>query len=157
VFAFDFTEKCWFVPKTDINSIFLIHDHNIPDQLYIMVLYISFYGFQKILNFSSKYNGVSFWFYRKRLLWQKLTETPYSMSVTSYSISVIHNDHVYKFLWLYKKIQILAQNPKVLAFAFTEKSRFLTKTDRNSIFHVQDSNILDQLYIMVLYIIFYSF
>jgi hypothetical protein len=79
------------------------------------------------------------------------------MSVTSYSRSVIQNGHVYKFLRLYKKIQILAQNPKVLAFAFTEKSRFLTKTDRNSIFHVQDSNIPDQLYIMVLYIIFTAF
>jgi hypothetical protein len=45
LFAFDFTEKCRYVPKTDINSIFLIHDHNIPDRLYIMVLYISFYGF----------------------------------------------------------------------------------------------------------------
>jgi hypothetical protein len=101
VLAFGFTENAFYGrnwPKLHIPCLW----PHILDRLYIMVMYISFYGF-------------------------------------------------------IKKIQILAQNPKVLAFAFTKKSRFLTKTDRNSIFHVQDSNILDQLYIMVLYIIFYSF
>jgi hypothetical protein len=37
--------KHWFVPKTDRNSVFLGRDPYIPDRLYIMVLYISFYGF----------------------------------------------------------------------------------------------------------------
>jgi hypothetical protein len=65
VLAFSFTEKHEFVAKTDRNSIFLGCDAHILDQLYIMVIYTSFYGF--------------------------------------------------------KKNHILAQNPKLLAFGFTEK------------------------------------
>jgi hypothetical protein len=69
--AFDFMEKLQFVAKTDWNSIFLGCEYQIPDQLYIMVIYIHFYGF--------------------------------------------------------KKNQISAQNPKVLAFSFTEKCQFMAK------------------------------
>jgi len=56
-----------------------------------------------------------------------------------------------------KKIKILAQNPKVLAFGFTEKRQFVAKTDRNSVFLGRDIHIPDRLYIMVLYINFYGF
>jgi hypothetical protein len=46
--AFGFTEQCRFVVKTDRNSIFLSRDPHITDRLYIIVMYISFYGFKKI-------------------------------------------------------------------------------------------------------------
>jgi hypothetical protein len=48
VFAFDFTKKHQFLTKTDLNFVFLDSDAHIPDRLYIMVMYISFYGFKKI-------------------------------------------------------------------------------------------------------------
>jgi hypothetical protein len=51
----------------------------------------------------------------------------------------------------------LGQNSKVLAFGSTEKCQFLTKTDQNSVFIGHDAHILDRLYIMVLYLKFYSF
>jgi hypothetical protein len=57
----------------------------------------------------------------------------------------------------FKKIQILTQNPNVLAFGFTEKYQFMAKTDRNSIFLVRDPHIIHQLYIMVMYTTFYGF
>jgi hypothetical protein len=45
VLPYDFTENRQFGAKTDRNFIFLYHDHNIVDQLYIIVMYISFFGF----------------------------------------------------------------------------------------------------------------
>jgi hypothetical protein len=45
VLAFGSTEKLQFVAKTDGNSVFLGREAHIPDRLYIMVLYIGFYGF----------------------------------------------------------------------------------------------------------------
>jgi hypothetical protein len=41
---------------------------------------------------------------------------------------------LHKFLHIFKKYQILAQNPKVLDFGFSEKRQFAAKTDRNSVF-----------------------
>jgi hypothetical protein len=35
----------------------------------------------------------------------------------------------------FKYIQILSQNPNVLAFGFTVKHKFVAKTERNSIYH----------------------
>jgi hypothetical protein len=46
--AFDLTKKRQFAAKTDQNSVFLDCKAHIPDQLHIMVLYISFYRFKKI-------------------------------------------------------------------------------------------------------------
>jgi hypothetical protein len=57
----------------------------------------------------------------------------------------------------FKNLQILGQNPKVLAFGFTEKRQFVAKTDQNSVFLGRDPRIPDRLYIMVLYIRFYGF
>jgi hypothetical protein len=57
----------------------------------------------------------------------------------------------------FKKIQILAQNPKVLAFGFTEKCQFVTKTNINSVFVGREAHIPDRLYIMVIYLKFYGF
>jgi hypothetical protein len=57
----------------------------------------------------------------------------------------------------FKKIKILSQKPKVLAFGFAEKRQFVAKTDRNSVFLGRDTHILDRLYILVLYISFYGF
>jgi hypothetical protein len=42
VLAFGFTVKHQFVGKPDRKSIFLDHEAYIPDQLYIIVMYISF-------------------------------------------------------------------------------------------------------------------
>jgi hypothetical protein len=49
---------------------------------------------------------------------------------------------------------MLAQNPEVLAFGFTEKFQFVSKTDLNSIFLSRDALISD--HITVLYICFYE-
>jgi hypothetical protein len=57
----------------------------------------------------------------------------------------------------FKKIQILAQNTKVLVFGFTEKSKLVTKTDINSIFLSREAHIPDWLYIMITYINFCGF
>jgi hypothetical protein len=108
------------VAKTDRNFKFLDREAHILYQLYIMVMYIKFYGFYKILNFNSKFNGVGLRFYRKMSVCGK-TWPKFHISWLwgVYSESVIHNGLVYKFLG-FKKIQISAQNIKVLAFDFTE-------------------------------------
>jgi hypothetical protein len=45
VLVFIFTEKCQFIAKNDGNSIFLGCEAHI---LYLIILYINFYGFKKI-------------------------------------------------------------------------------------------------------------
>jgi len=57
----------------------------------------------------------------------------------------------------FKKFQILPQNPKLLAFGFTQKRQFVAKIDRNSVFLDRDPYIPDRLYLMDMYIIFYGF
>jgi hypothetical protein len=53
--------------------------------------------------------------------------------------------------------QILAKNPKGLAFGFPEKFQFAAKTDLNSVFLGHKTHILDRLHIMVPYISFHKF
>jgi hypothetical protein len=43
----------------------------------------------------------------------------------------------------FKIIQILAQNPNVLAYGFTEDHQFAAKTNRNFVFLGRDPHILD--------------
>jgi hypothetical protein len=57
----------------------------------------------------------------------------------------------------FKKIQILAQIPKGLAFRFNKKRQFAAKTNQNSIFLDRKTYILDRLYIMVHYTSFSIF
>jgi hypothetical protein len=47
----------------------------------------------------------------------------------------------------FKKIQFFYQNPKVLAYGFSENHQFTEKTDRNSVFLYRDPHILDLLYL----------
>jgi hypothetical protein len=65
VLAYDFTENHQFATKTERTSVFLGREPHIPDRLYIMVLYMSFYEFSYISNFRSKSIGVGLWFNRK--------------------------------------------------------------------------------------------
>jgi hypothetical protein len=51
--------------KTGQKSVFEPHEGHIMSKLDVLVLYINFYRFQKILSFGSKHKGVSFCFYRK--------------------------------------------------------------------------------------------
>jgi hypothetical protein len=102
VLAYGFIINCQFLAKTDRNSVFLGRDPNISDWLYIMVSYMSFYGF-------------------------------------------------------FKKNQILAQNPWVLACGFPENHQFAAKTNRNSIFLGRDPHISNWVYIMVPYMSFTGF
>jgi hypothetical protein len=57
----------------------------------------------------------------------------------------------------FNKFQILAQNPKGLAFEFIEERQFVVKTNRNSVFLGRKAHIPDRLHIMVLLIILYVF
>jgi hypothetical protein len=70
--VFDFIEKRQLGTKIDRNSIFLGRETHIPDQLYIMVLLISFLWILKNLNFGSKSKGVSLHFYREMLVCYKI-------------------------------------------------------------------------------------
>ena len=56
-----------------------------------------------------------------------------------------------------KKIHIFAQNPKVLAFGFTENCQFGAKTDRNSVFPGRDPRNANWLSITVPHFNFYGF
>jgi hypothetical protein len=53
--------------------------------------------------------------------------------------------------------QISAQNQNGLAFGFTQKHRFATKTNRNNEFLRRKAQNLDRLRIMLMYIRFYVF
>jgi hypothetical protein len=44
----------------------------------------------------------------------------------------------------FKNLQILPQNPKVLAFCFREKKHIAAKTDQKSIFLDRETYILDR-------------
>jgi hypothetical protein len=57
----------------------------------------------------------------------------------------------------FSKISNFGSDPKGLAFNFTEKRQFASKTDENFIFLGHEAHILDRLHIMVLYIRFYMF
>jgi hypothetical protein len=81
VLAFGFTKKHEFAVKIDWNSVFLGHKLHIPDQLYIVIPYVSFMGFKKqILAQNTK--GFAFGFTKKNgSLRQKLTKTLYFLVV----------------------------------------------------------------------------
>jgi hypothetical protein len=57
VLAYGFSENCQF-PQKLTETVFLGRDPHIMDQLYIMVPYMSFYGFLKFSNFCPKSLGV---------------------------------------------------------------------------------------------------
>jgi hypothetical protein len=122
VLPFGFTEKHQFATKTDWNSIFFGCDSHILDRLYIIAMYRSFYVFQKNLNFGSKSKDVGLRYYRKMSIcdknWPKLH---ISWCWHLYSRSVIHNDYVYKFLWVLKKLNFGSKYKGVI--------RSLTDTD----------------------------
>jgi hypothetical protein len=59
--------------------------------------------------------------------------------------------------WLFLKKQFLSQNPKGLAFGFTEKHQFVAKTGWNSRFLGCKVKIPDRIHIIVPYIRFYNF
>jgi hypothetical protein len=105
----DFTENHLFEAKIDWNYIFLGHDPHIMDCLYITVPYMSFYGFQKNLNFHSKSIRVSLRFYWNRDFggknWSKLY---ISWSWPPYNGSVMVP---YMYFYIFWKFQIFAQNP----------------------------------------------
>jgi hypothetical protein len=63
--AYNFTTNHQFAVKTDRNFVFHGRHSHILDRLYIMISYMSFCGFKKIWNFSSKSIGVRLRFYRK--------------------------------------------------------------------------------------------
>jgi hypothetical protein len=67
--------------KIDQNSVFLGRGTHIPNQFYIMVIYINFYILFKILNFDSKSKGDSFRVYQKMRACEKMIETPYFLIV----------------------------------------------------------------------------
>jgi hypothetical protein len=63
----------------------------------------------------------------------------------------------YMNLYVFKKIHIFNQNPRVLAYGFTENCQFGAKIDRNSVFLGRDPRIANWLSIMVPYFYFYGF
>jgi hypothetical protein len=65
VLAYGFTENQQFATKTERNLVLLGRDPHIPNWYYIMVPYMSFYGFSKFSNFRSKSVGVGLLFYPK--------------------------------------------------------------------------------------------
>jgi hypothetical protein len=72
-----FTEKkTQFMAKTDWNSVFLDHVAHMPDRLYIIVSYMSFYGFYFFKKIHSKSIGPTVLLKIISLL-QKLTKTLY--------------------------------------------------------------------------------
>jgi hypothetical protein len=56
VLSYSFTEKHQFSAKIGQNSVFVHCDPHILDHLYLMVAYISFYGFFKKIIFSLKFH-----------------------------------------------------------------------------------------------------
>jgi hypothetical protein len=63
---------------------------------------------------------------------------------------------LYIFFWEegFQKYQVSAQNPKALAFGFTEKCMSTVKTSRKSVFHSREAHILSWIDVSVLYINF---
>jgi hypothetical protein len=79
---------------------------------------------------------------------------PYSCSVRYYGV-------VHILFWGFEKYRVLAQNPKMLAFGFTEislsfywKCLFMVKAGWKSVSHPREAHILSRLDILVLYINF---
>jgi hypothetical protein len=63
----------------------------------------------------------------------------------------------YMNLYVFKKIHIFDQNPKVLAYGFIKNRMSGAKTDRNPIFLSRDPHIVNRLSITVPYLNFYGF
>jgi hypothetical protein len=70
-----------------------------------------------------------------------------------YSGSIRHFGVVHNFLG-FENYRVSATNPKELAFDFTKKLLFTTKTGWKSVFQLHESNILPWLDVFVLYINF---
>jgi hypothetical protein len=71
--------------KADQNSVLLGPEGHIPDWLYIIVLYISFYGFKKNQFFDQNPKGLAFCFTEKRQFAAKIDRN---------SLSLVHKVHI---------------------------------------------------------------
>jgi hypothetical protein len=139
--AFKCIKKYQFVAKTDRNFIFHGCEAHILDQLYIIVMYISFNRL-KNTNFGSKYKGVSLRFYRQTPVCGKnWTKLRISLPWIPYFTSLIYNGHVYKFLRV-KKINF-GSKYKGVSIQFYRKCQFCVKTDRSSVFLSRETHILN--------------
>jgi hypothetical protein len=157
VLVYGFNKNHKFGAKNDGYSSFLCRDPHIADRWYITVPNMSFYGFSKISNFSSKSIGVSIRFYRKWLVWDKNgPKLCISRSWPLYCESFIHNGLIYDFLWVLKKLNFRSKSIDV-SLRFTKNRQFWAKTEQNSVFLGHDTHIADKLYITVSYMIFYGF
>jgi hypothetical protein len=88
-----------------VTPIFWIDPH-ILDLVYIMVRYMSFYGFWKNSNFRSKSAYVSLRVYQKSSVWNKnRPKLCISWSCPPYCGSLIHTSPVDEFLCVFKKIK----------------------------------------------------
>ena len=91
---------------TDRNSGFLFRDPHIANRIYIMVSYISFYGFLNNPIFHSKSIRVRSRFYRKSPVWDQNWPTlRISWSWHPYSESLIHHGPEYDFLRVLNKLK----------------------------------------------------
>jgi hypothetical protein len=211
--AFGFNEKCLFTVKTGRKSIFHPREAHILSRLDILVLYINFYGFWKILSFDPKPKEVSLRILRKMSARdENLPEIRISSPWGSYCVWVRCFGVVHKFIGVLKNIEFQlktqrglpsvlpkivyhdenwqkihiwslwckyscsaryygvvhnflrfwkywgsTQNPKVLAFCFTENRLFMAKMGQKSVFHLREGHILSRLDILLLYIYFKGF
>jgi hypothetical protein len=89
--------------KIDQNSVFLGRETHIPNQFYIMVIYINFYILFKNLNFDSESKGDSFRVYQKMRACEKNDRNSVFLDREAHILDCfLHNGHIYKFLWVLK-------------------------------------------------------
>jgi hypothetical protein len=66
VLDYGFSKNCYVGAKPDKNSVFLGRDPHILDQLYILVSYMSFYGFEKNQSFAQNLKVLDYGFSESR-------------------------------------------------------------------------------------------
>jgi hypothetical protein len=91
-------------------------------------------GYKKFQILSQNPKGLAFDFIKKCRFATKIDRNSVFLGRKAQILNRLHIMVSYISFYGLKKNQILAQNPKVLAFGFTEKCYFVAKTDRNFIF-----------------------
>jgi hypothetical protein len=116
-----------------------------------------YYSFKDFLILAQNPKGLVFSFTEECQFVTKTDSNSVFVGRKAHTLDRLHIMPPHISFYGFKKNQVSAQNPKGLAFGLTEKILFAKKTDPNSVFLSCKAHILDQLYILIMYIGFYGF
>jgi hypothetical protein len=118
------------------------------------MMYTFFGGFDKYRVLAPNPKGSDFGLTKKHLFTMNTSQKSVFHPRETHILSLLYILVLYKKISGFEKCRVSTQNPKVLAFGFTEKHMFMMKIGQKSVFHRCETHILARLDITVVSTIF---